>query len=67
MTEIVFAVEEMKAGGFTAKCKSASIHTHADTLDELKTHIIEAIHCHFDEHAIQTIRLHIYREETIAL
>lgn len=67
MTEIVFAVEECKDGGFTAKCKSASIHTHADSLDELKTQIIDAIHCHFDEHAIQTVRLHMYREETFTI
>jgi hypothetical protein len=48
MTELIFEVREAPEGGFTAKALSASIHTEADTLDELKEQIRDAVRCHFD-------------------
>jgi predicted RNase H-like HicB family nuclease len=42
-----------------------SIFTEADTLDELKINIKNAIKCHFDEDEIPyIIHLHIIQEET---
>jgi hypothetical protein len=67
MTELIFEVREAPEGGFTAKALSASIHTEADSLDELKEQIRDAVRCHFDPGTEpKQLRLIIVREETIA-
>jgi len=64
MSEIVFLVEEANEGGYCARSISHSISTEADSLDELRPRIREAVECHFDEgQAPKLIRLHIVREE----
>jgi predicted RNase H-like HicB family nuclease len=65
MQEVVFIVEEAQEGGFTAKCITESIFTQAETLEELKEAIIDAVHCHFDDDQKRIIRLQIVREEVI--
>lgn len=49
MTELIFVVEEDPEGGYTARAQGQSIFTEADTLDELRTNIREAVQCHFEE------------------
>ena len=66
MTEIIFIVEESPEGGFEAKALGHSIFTEADTLDELKQNIKEAIHCHFEKDAPKIVRLHYIKEEVFA-
>jgi hypothetical protein len=67
MNEIIFLVEESLDGGYEAKALSAPIFTEADTLDELKAMIRDAVACHFEEaERPQVIRLHFVREEVIA-
>jgi predicted RNase H-like HicB family nuclease len=66
MNEILFLVEEADEGGYTARAVKESIFTEADTLEELRDNIREAIDCHFDDStAPKMIRLHIVREEII--
>ncbi len=48
MNEIIFIVEESAEGGYEAKALGYSIFTEADTIDDLKQNIREAIHCHFE-------------------
>jgi predicted RNase H-like HicB family nuclease len=48
MIEIIFVVEDAPEGGFTAKALGESIFTEAETIDELKTNVKEAVECHFD-------------------
>ena len=48
-TEIIFAVQESIEGGFEAKALTHSTFTEAETLDELKKQVQDAVHCHFDE------------------
>ncbi|ODS34356.1 MAG: hypothetical protein SCARUB_00487 [Candidatus Scalindua rubra] len=64
--EIIFMVEEDTEGGYTAKALGQSIFTEANSLEELKKNIKDALKCHFDkEEDIPTvIRLHIVKEET---
>ena len=45
----IFLIEEALEGGYTAKAIGESIFTEAETMDELKTNICEAVHCHFDD------------------
>jgi hypothetical protein len=66
MAEIIFLVEEADEGGFLARAVNHSIFTEADTLDQLRHNVREAVECHFDDgHAPQLIRLHIVREEIL--
>ncbi len=66
--EIIFIIEESLDGGYEAHALGASIFTEAETVDDLKKNIKEAVACHFDENEIpKIIRLHYIKEEVIAV
>jgi hypothetical protein len=66
--EIIFLVEESPEGGYEARALGYSIYTEAETLEELKNMVKDAIKCHFeDEEAPRLIRLHIVKDEVVAL
>lgn len=69
MTEIVFQVEEDPDGGLTAKAIGASIFTEADSIEELRENVRDAVNCYYDKPADRpkVIRLHYVRDEVIAL
>ncbi len=65
--EIIFLVEETD-DGYIAQALGHSIFTQADTLDELKEMVKDAVECHFDEEERpKIIRLHIVRQEVITV
>jgi hypothetical protein len=65
-TEIIFEVEESPEGGFEARALGHAIFTEADTLDELREMVRDAVRCHFDpESAPRLIRLHLVKDEVI--
>ncbi len=66
MNEIIFIVEESVEGGFEAKALGHSIFTEAETIEELKENIKEAIRCHFDRDVPKIVRLHYIKEEIFA-
>jgi len=45
--EIIFIVEESPEGGYEARALNHSIFTEADTFDELKAMVHDAVSCHF--------------------
>lgn len=58
-TEIVFSVGESPEGGYEARALGHSIFTQADTVDELKEMVRDAVCCHSDEEdRPRLIRLH---------
>ena len=66
-TEIIFVVEESAEGGYQAKAIDQSIYTEADTLEEIKSMVKDAVQCHFEEKdRPKLIRLHIVKDEVIA-
>ena len=68
MTEIIFIVEEAPEGGLTARALGESIFTEAETVEELRVNVKEAVECHFDPESMpKMIRLHTVKEELIAL
>ena len=69
MSEIIFLVEEAQEGGFIAKGLNHGIYTDADTLEELRANVKDAVQCHFDEQEEKPymIRLHFVRDEVISL
>jgi len=44
-----FSPKKPPEGGYTARALGASIFTEADTLDELREQVRDAVYCHFDE------------------
>jgi len=64
--EIIFLVEESPESGYEAKALGYSIFTQADTIDELKKEIRDAVKCHFEEEEMPLIiKLHIVKEEVV--
>jgi len=47
--EVIFAVEESPEGGYEAHALGYAIFTQADSLDELRRAVREAVQCHFEE------------------
>jgi predicted RNase H-like HicB family nuclease len=69
MSEIIFEVrEDDTEGGFIASALGYGIHTQAETVEELRKHVREAVDCYFEEgaDAPRVIRLHFVRDEVLA-
>ena len=67
MHEIIFQVEEAAEGGYTAHALGQSIFTEAESLEELRENVRDAVRCHFDEGTgPRVIRLHFVRDEILA-
>ena len=65
--EIIFLVEETD-DGYIARALGHSIFTEADSLEELREMVRDAVECHFDEgERPKIIRLHIVKQEVLAL
>lgn len=68
MKEIIFQVSEDPEGGFTAEAIGESIFTQADNWDELKANVKEAVQAfYFDSVPPRSIRLHLVRDEVLAI
>ena len=66
--EIIFVVEDSPEGGYEARALSEPIFTEADTLDELRGMVRDAVECHFEERERpKVIRLHFVQEEVLGL
>ena len=69
MIEVIFEVREDETdGGYTASAVSGGIHTEAETLEELRQNVREAVDCYYDDpaHAPKMIRLHFVRDEILS-
>lgn len=65
--EIIFVVEEAPEGGYTARAVEHSIFTEAETYEDLKAMIRDAVQCHFDgNERPPLIRLHLVKDDLIA-
>jgi hypothetical protein len=68
MNEIIFEVTHDADGGFTAESLGESIFTQADNWDELKANVREAVQAfYFDSVPPASIRLHLVRDEVLAV
>ena len=65
--EVLFLVKDAAKGGYVARALGHSIYTKADTWEELREAIRDAVRCHFEpEEQPDLIRLHAVREEVVA-
>lgn len=66
VAELIFLVEESPEGGYLARALGESIFTEADTLEELRENIRDAVSCHFEEgQQPRILRLHVVRDEVL--
>ena len=47
--ELIFEVRDAEEGGFFARALGHAIFTDADTWDELRANILEAVSLHFED------------------
>jgi predicted RNase H-like HicB family nuclease len=68
VNEIVFEITQEADGGFCAECLTESIFTQGDTWDELRANVKEGVEAfYFDRPKPASIRLHLVRDEMLAL
>jgi hypothetical protein len=66
--EVLFLVEDAAEGGYIARALGYSIFTEADSWEELKQAIRDAVQCRFEEEEQpKLIRLHAVREKVVAV
>jgi hypothetical protein len=68
MKEVVFEVTQAADGVYTAEALGESIFTQADSWDELKANVRETAQAfYFDSAAPASMRLHLIRDEVLAV
>lgn len=65
--EVIFIIEEPPEGGYEARAVALSVSAEADTLDEPRARIKDAVRCCLEPTEMPAlIQLHQVREEVIA-
>jgi predicted RNase H-like HicB family nuclease len=65
--EIIFEVTMEQDGGFSAECLTENIFSQADTWEELRKNVAEAVSAYFfDSTKPASIRLHFIHDEILA-
>jgi predicted RNase H-like HicB family nuclease len=68
VTEIVFEVTQESDGGYSAECLTENIFTQGDSWEELRANVNEAVGAFcFDRPVPERVRLHLVRDEMLAL
>jgi hypothetical protein len=68
MNELVFEVVQETDGGYCAECLTESIFTQADSWDELRRNVIEAVSAFYYDRAVPgSVRLHLVRDEVLTV
>ena len=49
MNKIIFEITDAPEGGYTARALGAAIFTEADTFEQLREEVRDAVRCHFEE------------------
>ena len=64
MHEVIFEVTQEEDSGFVAECLTEAIFTQADTWEELRENVRDAVAAfYFDSTPPKRIRLHLVRDE----
>ena len=67
-SEILFEVKESPEGGYEARSIGYSIFTEADSVEQLRDAVRDAVLCHFEQpDRPKAIRLHFVKDEVIAI
>lgn len=63
--ELIFEIRDAEEGGYHARALGHAIFTEAETWEELRTNILDAVSLHFEEAAERPrlVQLHYVRHE----
>lgn len=69
MSQLVFLVDEHPDGHYTARALGVAIFTAADSLEELRENVRDAVRCHFADDHSRPVAVHLHRvhDEVITL
>jgi hypothetical protein len=68
VNEIVFEITQEADGGFCAECLTESIFTQGDSWEQLRENVKQSVEAfYFDRPKPTGIRLHLVRDEVLAL
>lgn len=65
--ELIFDVRDAEEGGYFARALGHAIFTQAETWDELRANVLEAVSLHFEDEPVQPrlVQLHYVKDELI--
>jgi predicted RNase H-like HicB family nuclease len=65
--ELIFEVRDAEEGGFYARALGHAIFTEAETWEELRANVREAVAVHFEDGPVQPrlVQLHYVRDELL--
>ncbi len=67
LMEPIFEIRDAEEGGFHARALGHGIFTEADSWDELRANVLEAVSLHFEDAAMRPrlVQMHYVRDELI--
>lgn len=67
--ELIFEVRDAEGGGYYARALGHGIFTEAETWEELRSNVLEAISVHFEDGPVypQLVQLHYVKDELIPI
>jgi hypothetical protein len=67
--ELIFEIRDAEEGGFCARALGHAIFTQAETWDELRSNVLEAVDLHFEDVTARPrlVQLHYVKDELIPL
>jgi predicted RNase H-like HicB family nuclease len=65
--ELIFEVRDAEEGGFAARALEHAIFTEAETREELRANVLEAVSLHFEDATDRPrlVQIHYVRDELI--
>jgi hypothetical protein len=65
--ELIFEVRDAEEGGFAARALGHAIFTEAETWEELRANVLEAVSLHFEDATDRPrlVQIHYVRDELI--
>lgn len=67
--ELIFEIRDANEGGYHARALGPGIFTQADTWDDLRANVLEAVSRHFEDAAtrLRLVQMHYVKDELIPL
>ena len=67
LMELIFEIRDAEEGGFYARALGHSIFTEADSWDELRANVLEAVSLHFEDASSRPrlVQMHYVKDELI--
>jgi hypothetical protein len=67
--ELIFEIRDAEEGGFCARALGHAIFAEADTWEQLRENILDAVSLHFEDSGVRprVVQLHYVKDELISV